>query len=394
MTTKSVPPTSNLSVSSLLDSDRLRGIPQDCPVLQSDCDLINQLPDPILLIEPATWRVLAANPALEFLTGYTREELLQLQLPQLILGPARELGELRERLLRERHLNNSPGMLRAKNGDLIAIERSVSLLRLDHRQAACCVVRDIRERQHLEEEYRQAQKMEVIGRLSSGVAHDFNNLLTVILGQVELLAGHPACPPILHPRVTMIRDAAQRASQLTQKMLAYSRRQETNPRAQDLRPLAANAAGLAQPLLGSAIQLRLEMPPAACLAKVDGGELGQVIMNLIVNARDAMPCGGGIVLKLAEESLPAPRDAVGARIPPGCYVLLRLRDSGTGIAPEVLPKIFEPFFSTKGEQGTGLGLSSVLALIHRAGGYIRVESQLGQGTEFEIYLPAAEATGE
>lgn len=344
----------------------------------------------MLLVDPASLRVLSANLALESLTGYSRQELQKLELPQLILAPLKEIYDLRERLLRERYINYCPGTLRAKNGELIAIERSISLLQLDRRQVGSAIFSDIRERLRLEQERQQAQKMEIIGRLSSGIAHDFNNLLTVILGQVELMAAYPELPSMLHERAMMIRDAAQRAAQVTHQMLVYGRRQDANPHVQDLRLAATNAAALAQPLWGNHIQLRLNMPDSPCLANVDSGELGQVIMNLMVNARDAMSRDGTVVLSVAEESVPMPLAAVSAQIPPARYIVLRLRDNGSGIAPEMLPKIFEPFFSTKGDRGTGLGLSSVLALVHNAGGYIRVESQLMQGTQFEIYLPAAE----
>ncbi len=375
------------SLASSLRLQVLQGLPPDCPVLSSACDIVNQLPVATLLYDLGSLHVLAVNPALEHLTGYCRQELLALDLPALIVTPLEQLHARRDRLQCDFYLDAGPCQLRAKNGELIDVERSLSLLRLDHRQVGCKVIFDIRERLRLEAEYRQAQKMEVLGQLSSGVAHDFNNLLTIILGQIDLMYDAPDCPDSLRSRAAMVRDAAGRAADLTRRLLAYSRRQHASPLVQDLIPLVANTAKLAQPLLGSAIQLHLQLPPAPCLARVDGGELAQVILNLVINARDAMPRGGVIDCAVEARSLLQPGPAVGGIVPAGDYIQLTVSDTGAGIAPEMLSRIFEPFFSTKGDKGTGLGLSTVQAIVHRCGGFLRVQSRVGQGTRFEILLP-------
>ncbi len=369
----------------------LHGLPDDCPVLNSGCDLFNQLTEAMLMADAASLRILAANPALQILTGYSLRELQQMSLQQLVLAPPEEIRAHCDQLLERRVIEAGPGRIRAKDGSAIEIERSLNLVKLDGHAAICAVYRDIRQRLRLEAAYRQSQKLEALGRLAGGIAHDCNNLLTVILGQLELLFKDPLVAPTARSRLQMIREAALHSAQLTNQLLTFGRKQPIEYQAHDLRPIAQNFALMAQTVLGHDVQFRLKLDPAPCRARVDSSEFGQVIMNLVINARDAMPRGGELELGVTRHEFTAPVAALHDQVPPGSYCVLRLRDTGEGIAPEVLPKIFDPFFTTKGNRGTGLGLSTVYTIVRHCGGAIRVESQPGHGSLFEIILPALPA---
>jgi signal transduction histidine kinase len=241
----------------------------------------------------------------------------------------------------------------------------------------------------------QAQKMEAIGQLAGGVAHDFNNLLTVITGRSRLFL---ARVPLEHPGrrdVELIDQAADRAASLTRQLLAFSRKQVLQPKSLDLNALIGGLAPMLRRLVGEHLELMLV--PRAGLAQVmaDPGQLEQVVMNLIVNARDAMPQGGTVTIETKSRELHKAAQHAQGQIPPGQYVALAVQDAGCGMDSETLTKIFEPFFTTKGPgKGTGLGLSTVYGIVHQSGGYIGVDSILGRGTTFTIYLPQTAAPTE
>jgi len=279
---------------------------------------------------------------------------------------------------------------RSKAGATIDISVLVSPVSLGgDRRAMFCIYRDIRERKRVENQLRQSQKMEAVGRLAGGVAHDFNNLLTVINGYGDLLLRRllPADPS--RPQVEQIRRAGQRAAQLTQQLLAFSRRQIIQPRSVNLNNLVSETWDMLSRLIGEDIKLStaLSASPAGIMA--DPGQIQQVLMNLLVNARDAMPDGGIVTIETANVEIHA---SGRPELPPGSYVLLAVSDSGVGMDEETRQHIFEPFYTTKplGE-GTGLGLSTVYGIVKQGGGWIYVYSEPGQGTTFRIYWPPTEA---
>jgi PAS domain S-box-containing protein len=253
---------------------------------------------------------------------------------------------------------------------------------------------DITERVLLEEQLRHAQKMEAIGRLAGGVAHDFNNILTAVLLQTEMLQAAPDLSATVRKGLEQIRASAERAANLTRQLLLFSRRQVLQPRDLDLNRVVGSLGEMIGRLIGEDVHLTLRLHPEPLPTRADAGMLDQVLMNLVVNARDAMPTGGRLVIEtFAREVTPAEA----ATLPdaaPGPYVALRVSDTGCGISPEILPHIFEPFFTTKEPgKGTGLGLATVYSIVRQHDGFLQVTSEPGRGTTFEICLPARSPAG-
>ncbi len=254
------------------------------------------------------------------------------------------------------------------------------------------VSHDITERKRLEEQFRHAQKMEAVGRLAGGVAHDFNNLLTVINGYADLYLpktpeGHPH-----RAALTAIRDAGERASALTSQLLAFSRKAIVSPRVLDLNDVVTQAERLLRRLIGEDIRLATVLVPTGCLVEADPNQLDQVIMNLAVNARDAMPTGGSLTIETRRTQLAVSTATEAGDVPPGSYVELVVRDNGCGMSCETKRRLFEPFFTTKDPgKGTGLGLAVVHGVVKQAGGHVSVESAVGAGTTFRILFPEAAA---
>ncbi len=248
---------------------------------------------------------------------------------------------------------------------------------------------DVTAARQIEEQYRQAQKMEAIGKLAGGIAHDFNNLLTIINGYSEIVLGmlDPREQP--HSLVGEVKKAGERAAGLTRQLLAFSRRQMLHQRTLNLNAVVNDLGKMLHRVLGEDIELVLK--PGRSLMKVhaDPGQLEQVIMNLAVNARDAMPTGGTLVIETANAEFSSGRGADGAEIRPGRYVALTVSDTGCGIPDEIREHIYEPFFTTKkAGQGTGLGLATLYGIVRQSGGHVSFESQVGRGTTFRILLPA------
>jgi len=259
------------------------------------------------------------------------------------------------------------------------------------------VALDVTETQDLQTQLRQAQKMEAIGRMAGGVAHDFNNLLTAVAGYAQLaredLDSLESSPTALHNLkrdLDAIQHASERATSITAQLLAFSRRQVLHPRVLDLGEVLGDMDKLVQRLVGEHIELRLTIDPDTPPIKADPVQIEQVLINLVLNARDALPEGGEIVIETAEVALEAGRSASYDDVAPGSYALLGVRDNGFGMDAETRAHIFEPFFTTKEEgKGTGLGLSTVYGIVKQTGGIIEVESQVGEGSTFKIYFPAA-----
>jgi two-component system cell cycle sensor histidine kinase/response regulator CckA len=252
---------------------------------------------------------------------------------------------------------------------------------------AVVAMHDVTERRRLEDQFRQSQKMEALGSLAGGVAHDFNNLLTTILGYTELSMMRYE-DPALREDLGEIKKAGERASALTQKLLAFSRKQIVEAKVLDLNAVIADLDRILRRLLGPGVLLESRLDPRIGHVKADAGQLEQVLLNLLLNARDALPEGGEIVVETGEALVgeAEAREHVGAR--PGPHVFLSVTDQGVGIPSELLPRIFEPFFTTKEEgKGTGLGLATVFGIVTQSGGHIRVASEPGRGTQMAIYLP-------
>jgi len=255
------------------------------------------------------------------------------------------------------------------------------------------VKRDVTHEAQLEAQLLQAQKMEAIGQLAGGVAHDFNNILAVIMMQSELLLTQGDVAESVRDGIQQIRAAAQRAANLTRQLLAFSRRQVMQARDLDLNEVVTNLATMLQRIIGEDVWLELRLYPTPLMTHADAGMLDQVLMNLAVNARDAMPKGGRLIIETTAREFSAAEAAALPDVKPGHYVGLRVSDTGCGIPPEILPRIFEPFFTTKEPgKGTGLGLATVFGIVKQHGGCIQVASEPGRGTTFEVYLPALAET--
>jgi PAS domain S-box-containing protein len=253
---------------------------------------------------------------------------------------------------------------------------------------------DVNERRALEQQLRQSQKMEAIGRLAGGIAHDFNNLLMVISGYCEFLLDRIGSNPELRGPAQEIASAAERATSLTRQLLAFSRKQMLAPKVVDLNAVVTENLKMLTRLIGEDIDLVMAPGSDIGAVKADPGQIEQVIMNLAVNARDAMPRGGKLTIETANVTLDDNYARFHAPVQPGDYVMLAISDTGMGMDTDTQTHIFEPFFTTKGTKGTGLGLSTVYGIIKQSGGYVWVYSEPGKGTTFKIYLPRISATGE
>jgi PAS domain S-box-containing protein len=335
--------------------------------------------------------VLYANPAFEKTSGYTRAEVLG-QNPR-ILKSGKQNGDFYHRLwsvLERGEIWSGHFTNRRKDGTFFEEEATISPVR----DAAGKVVnyvavkRDVTREVELEAQVRQSQKMEAIGQLAGGVAHDFNNILAVIQLQVGLLKVEQSLTDKQEEYADDIEKAAQRAADLTRQLLLFSRKQAMQMRDQDLNVVVTGIAKMLQRVLGENIQMQLTLASHPLWIHADASMIDQVLMNLAVNARDAMRAGGQLRIETCTVEFD---EATAAQTPaarPGAFVCVSVRDTGTGIAPEILPRIFEPFFTTKDVgKGTGLGLATVFGIVQQHQGWIIVSSELGQGTTFRVYLP-------
>jgi len=353
--------------------------------------LVEQAPLGIYRSTPAG-RFVSANPALARILGYsTPQELLSLDMARDVYADADE----RRRLVEQDTYTNQvyeelEATWKKKDGTRIRVQLSVRASRTRDGQIEFyeAFVRDITNQRQLEAQLAQAQKMEAIGRLAGGVAHDFNNLLTVILSYSELLLEDLPADSADRDDVTQIRKAAQGASQLTRQLLAFSRQQVLQPKVVDLNASVSGIERLLARVLREDIKLRCTLAPDAGTIRVDPGQLEQVIMNLAVNARDAMPSGGMLTVETGNVDLDAAYLQAHPMAKPGRYVMLAVTDTGMGMDPATQARIFEPFFTTKDVgKGTGLGLATVQGIVQQSGGFIWVYSEPDHGTVFKIYLP-------
>ncbi len=262
-----------------------------------------------------------------------------------------------------------------------------------HVSGAVLVFRDATERRRMEEHLRQAAKMEAVGRLAGGIAHDFNNIMTVIAGFSDLILSDALHPADARAHLLEVKAASERAAGLTRQILAFSRKQTLLPCVLSLNTVLRDTAGMVRRLVGAHVEYVTEPDPRLGLVTADPAQLTQVVMNLALNARDAMPAGGTLTARTAPVRVGgAPGPIPG--LPPGEYAVLEMADTGEGMSDEVRERIFEPFFTTKGPQSSGLGLSTVYGVIKQTGGDITVESALGRGTTFRVFLPVTAPTPE
>ncbi len=275
-----------------------------------------------------------------------------------------------------------------RNGKEVFLQVSLMAMKFANQDCLVVVLSDKTELKILEAQFVQSQKMQAVGQLAGGVAHDFNNLLTAINGHCDLLLLRHESGDEDYGDLIQIRQNANRAAALVRQLLAFSRKQTLRPKVLKLARTLAQLSQLLNRLLGEKVNLKIDIAEGLNLVRVDERQLEQVIMNLVVNARDAMLDGGEVLISASNATLTKPLERDRATVPPGDYVCINVKDTGTGIAPDNVAKIFEPFYTTKrvGE-GTGLGLSTVYGIIKQTGGFVFVDSIPGQGTEFIVYLP-------
>lgn len=356
--------------------------------------LFESAKDGILILNADSGRIVDVNPFLTELTGYSREEYLGKQLWEI--GPFKDIAASRASFadLQSKHYVRYEDLpLEDRKGRKIDVEFVSNVYPVGDHHVIQCNVRDItarkraeETREKLEEQLRTSQKMEAIGSLAGGVAHDFNNLLSVIQSYTgyaldAVREGDPIKDDLLE-----VKKAGERAVALTRQLLAFSRKQMLQPVQLNLNQIAAGVETMLQRILGEDIDLVQTLAPDLGLTLADPGQLEQVIMNLVVNARDAMPEGGKLTIETSNVEIDAEYAARHVAVIPGPYVSLVVADTGCGMDQEAKARLFEPFFTTK-EKGTGLGLSTVYGIVRQSGGHVWVYSEPGLGTTFKVYLP-------
>ncbi len=341
---------------------------------------------------------LDVNPALIGMLGYNSAlEVLSLDPKKQIFGDCREYQRLVEEFRRTGRVDGFEVRWKRKDGATITVRISGRAVAAGDGPADVleAIAEDVTERRVLEDQFRQSQKMEAVGRLAGGIAHDFNNLLMVISGYTEVLLDHLELAHPLHTKAEAIQQASDRATTLTRQLLAFSRKQLLELKVVDVNSIVHDMERLLRPLIGEDIELTTQLAPNIGCTRADAGQLEQVIMNLVVNAKDAMPNGGKLSIATASVTLDDSYRPENTFIQHGPYVMISVSDNGQGMDRETQARIFEPFFTTKEKgKGTGLGLSTVYGIIKQSGGYIFVQSELGRGTVFTIYLPRVDEPSE
>ena len=338
------------------------------------------------------------SPSYERLLGYSPEELRgTVAFQQIHPDDRARVVEAAEEAKRSGHGKRVEYRMCHKDGSWVSLESTASVIRDSNGQAKKLVIvnRDITERKQLEQQLQMAQKVEAIGRLSGGIAHDFNNILGVIIGYTEAVQKRMRPEDAFREPIDEIQRAAKRAASLTQQLLAFSRKQVLESTILDLNAVIRDMEKMLGSLIGENIELTLALSDSLGTIKADRTQLEQVILNLSVNSRDAMPGRGKLTIETCNRLMDKANPARPAYMQPGSYVLLKVTDTGCGMTREVQAHIFEPFFTTKETgKGTGLGLATVYGVVKQSGGYILVDSEPGKGAAFDIYLPLVEAPAE
>jgi PAS domain S-box-containing protein len=375
--------------------------------------LLESAPDAMVIVDQGG-TITLINAGTETVFGYSREELIGRPVEMLV--PSQ---------FRDRHVNHRAEFLadprarfmgtglelrgRRKDGSEFPVEVSLSphqaaegLVILsairditERKEAEAELAREREERERAEETLRQAQKMEVLGQLSGGIAHDFNNMLGVIIGSLEILQQRlPSDDPKLRSPIETAIQAADRSAVLTHRLLAFSRQQPLEPRPFDINRLVSGMSGLLNRMLGENIAIETVLAAGAWTVSADVNQLENALLNLAVNARDAMPQGGKLTIETANVYLDEAYAGAHSEVSPGQYVMLAVTDTGVGMDQETIEKSFDPFFTTKGPgHGTGLGLSQVYGFVKQSGGHIKIYSEVGQGTTVKLYLPREAVSG-
>ncbi len=340
--------------------------------------------------------MLAVNDAAVDEYGWSREEILSM--PANDFYPPEDVPALEAM-----RLEKPSGMAhvvrglrhRKKDGTIFDVEMHTRALQLDGRPAVLTIMKNITVRRSVEAQLRQAQKMEAVGQLTGGIAHDFNNILFVILANIDALQEEEILAAPVVERLEQIAKAVGRASTLTRQLLAFSRQQPLRPQQTDLNDLVADTGELLRRALGTQIEIESVLSDGLGVANIDRSQLETALVNLCINARDAMPDGGRLLIETCNVTLDEDYVALNPDATPGDYAMIAVTDTGTGIPPETLRKVFEPFFTTKEVgKGTGLGLSMVYGFIKQSDGHIKIYSEVGVGTSFKLYLPCSGEAAE
>jgi two-component system, cell cycle sensor histidine kinase and response regulator CckA len=348
---------------------------------------------PVLVVDPRSWRILAVNDAALKQYGYEREEfvglpVLEVRPPEGRAEAARVMSEIPHGFWKTTAVRHS-----RKDGSVFMADVWSRDTEVDGRPVRIATIHEVTERVQLQQELQQAQKMEVLGRLAGGVAHDFNNALAAIIGGSDLLMDQLRDDPEARIDLEAIQRAAHRAALLTRHLLAFSRQQTLRVEVCLLAEVVERSVGLLNRVLEDHIELRTRIDPGSWPVRVDAIQLEQVIMNLAVNAQDAMPGGGTLILATRNVVVSREEAQESPSVPAGDYAELTVRDSGIGMDEITRSRVFEPFFTTKPPpEGTGLGLSMVYGIVRQCGGFITVDSAPGEGTTFRILLPRAGRT--
>ncbi|HET8575758.1 MAG TPA: GAF domain-containing protein [Methylomirabilota bacterium] len=338
-------------------------------------------------------RVTYFSPGAEEIFGYTADTVKGRPVAEFYDGGREQARDVMSRLRRDGRIRNHELVFHRGDGRSVAVSASLSLLRdaTGTIVGTVGILKDVTERRELEQQLRQSQKMDAIGQLAGGIAHDFNNLLTVITGRAQMMLARLRPDEPLHREVKLVRSTAERAATLTRQLLAFSRKQVLKPQVLDLNTIVEGMEPMLRRLLGEDIELAAVPDRALGRTKADPGQIEQVIVNLAVNARDAMPSGGKLTIETATVELDGAYAARHVSVPPGRYVMLAVSDTGIGMDEATRARVFEPFFTTKEPgKGTGLGLATVYGIVQQSGGSVHLYSEPGHGTTFKIYLPLVE----
>jgi two-component system cell cycle sensor histidine kinase/response regulator CckA len=356
--------------------------------------LISEHAADMIAVVDGSGKRLYNSPSYQRLLGYSPEELRRtMGFEQIHPDDRHKVEEAASEARRSGVGRSVEYRIRHKDGRWVPLESTASVVRGSRGEVEKLVIvnRDITDRKDLEKQLLLSQKLEAIGRLSGGVAHDFNNLLGVILGYCEELQKHIPLDDPYREAVDEIQNAGKRAASLTQQLLAFSRKQVLEPQVLELNSIVSDAEKMLERLIGEDISLEIVPGGQIGTVKADRSQIERVILNLAVNARDAMPQGGKVTIETKEVDLDETSHTLSRCAAPGPYVVLKVTDTGCGMDAELQARIFEPFFTTKG-QGTGLGLATVYGVVKQSGGYISVDSQPGKGATFSVYLPRVTET--